>query len=157
MVQLLRYAAVVATVLVAAPFALQAEPAALIQERQDFMKKLGGEMKVIGDYLKKGEGTVEDVEAAARRIAERAEDIPALFPDGTAMHEVDVETGARPEIWEDFADFTAKAEKTSASALAFAEEIAEKGEDRAAIASGFASLGREGCGACHKVYREDLD
>lgn len=133
-----------------------ADPAQTIEERQQFMKDLGGQLGVAKKFVEEGEGTSDDVAAAARSIAERAERIPSLFPEGTGMDEVEIETGARPEIWEDPEDFAAKAEALREAALVFAESAAN-GADRAEVGAGMATLGREGCGACHRVYREDLD
>lgn len=145
-----------AGLLIAAPLAAQADPAEIIDERQEFMKGLGQQLGVARSYVQDGEGTAADVAEAARTIAERAGEIVALFPEGTGMHEVDIETGARPEIWEDPDDFAAKAEGLSEAATSFAE-LAESTEDPAEIGAGMAALGRDGCGACHRTYREELD
>ncbi|HLS69017.1 MAG TPA: cytochrome c, partial [Kiloniellales bacterium] len=134
-----------------------AEPAEVIDERQEFMKGLGNELRTIRNHVQEGEGTTADVAQAAREIGERAEKIPTLFPEGSGMDEVAIETGARPEIWEDPEDFAAKARNLREAALSFAEAVEQDGVDRAAIGRGLATLGRDGCGACHQVYREDLD
>lgn len=150
-------AAIAAGLLLVTPALAEVEPAQLIEERQEFMEGLGDNLKVIRDFVKEGIGTAGDVAEAARKIGEQADEIPTLFPEGTGMHEVDIETGARPEIWEDPEDFAAKAESLREAALNFAEEAEQHGDDRASIGRGLATLGRDGCGACHQVYREDLD
>lgn len=150
-------AAIAAGLLLVTPALAEVEPAQLIEERQEFMEGLGDNLKVIRDFVKEGIGTTGDVAEAARKIGEQADEIPTLFPEGTGMHEVDIETGARPEIWEDPEDFAAKAESLREAALNFAEEAEQHGDDRASIGRGLATLGRDGCGACHQVYREDLD
>ncbi|HLW26293.1 MAG TPA: cytochrome c [Kiloniellales bacterium] len=139
------------------PALAEADPAALIQERQEFMKELGSNLKAIRDYVQQGTGSPEEVAEAARHIGERADEIPDLFPEGTGMNEVDIETGARPEIWEDPEDFAAKAASLREAALNFADQAEQNGDDRATMGRGLATLGRDGCGACHQVYREDLD
>lgn len=150
-------AVVAAGLLLVTPALAQADPAEVIDERQEFMKGLGNNLRIVRDFVQQGEGTAQDVAEAARKIGERAGEIPTLFPEGTGMHEVELETGARPEIWEDPEDFAAKAESLRQAALNFAQEAEENGDDRATIGRGLATLGRDGCGACHQVYREDLD
>lgn len=150
-------AAAAVALLFSVPAAVQADPAEQIEERQDFMKGLAKELRGIRNFVQEAEGAPEDVVEAARRIGEKAEEIPSLFPAGTGMHEVELKTGARPEIWEDPEDFAAKAANLRELALNFAEEVEKLGDDRTAIGRGLASLGRDGCGACHQVFREDLD
>jgi len=132
------------------------EVAQTIEERRDFMKGLGEQLAVARAYVQEGVGNSGDVAEAARAIAERAERITGLFPEGTGMHEVEVETGARPAIWEDPDDFAAKAEALQEAALAFAG-LADGDPGREAVGGGMATFGQEGCGACHRVYREDIN
>jgi len=133
-----------------------ADPAETIEERRDFMKGLGEQLRVARAYVQEGVGSSADVAAAARTIAERSERIPGLFPEGTGMHEVEIETGARPAIWEDPDDFAAKAQDLREAALAFAD-LADGDPGREAVGAGMGTFGQQGCGGCHRVYREDLN
>lgn len=133
-----------------------ADAARTIEERRDFMKGLGEQLAVARNYAQEGAGSSADVAEAARTMAERAERIPGFFPEGTGMHEVEIETGARPAIWEDPDDFGAKATALREAALAFAD-LADGDPGREAVGAGMATFGQQGCGACHRVYREDIN
>lgn len=135
---------------------LAATPAETVKLRQDTMKQLGGHMKAIKAFATAGEGSSEDVAKRAGEIGEIAAKIPSLFPEGTGMDEVkDPKNGAKPEIWLEWDKFTAAAEGLGAQSKALA--AAADGGDQAAVMAAFESLGKEGCGSCHKPYRVKLD
>jgi cytochrome c556 len=71
-----------------------------------------------------------------------------LFPKGS---ETGGETAAKPEIWEDKADFEAKAKDLEA-ATAKAAAAAPGGLDAFKVA--FGPVGKA-CKACHEKYREE--
>lgn len=135
---------------------LAATPAETVKLRQETMKQLGGHMKAIKAFATAGEGSAEDVARRAGEIGEIAAKMPELFPEGTGMDEVkDPKNGARPEIWLDWDNFlkAAKALEDQSKALG----VAADGGDSAAITAAFKSLGKNGCGGCHKPYRIKLD
>lgn len=139
-----------------APAAQAEDSATIVHERQQLMKDFGTAMKTIGGYLQGGIGSTEDVAAAAGVIAEGATSIPDLFPAGTAMGEVmDPETGAKPVIWEQWDAFVTDAQTLEARATAV-EELAIA-MDEAALGDAFQALGNDGCGSCHKTFREKLE
>lgn len=141
-----------------APATSQAEQdmATIVHERQQLMKDFGGAMKTIGGYLQGGMGTTEDVEAAAGVIAEGATKIPDLFPAGTSMDDVmEPRNGAKPVIWEQWDDFVGHAETLQARATTV-QELAMAMDD-AALGDAFQALGNDGCGGCHKTFREKLE
>ena len=139
------------------PAISQAEDSAtVVHERQQLMKNFGGAMKTIGGYLQGGIGTTEEVAAAAGVIADGAARIPDLFPAGTSMNDVmDPRTGAKPAIWEQWDDFVADAEIAQARATTV-QELALAMDD-AALGGAFEALGNDGCGGCHKEFREKLE
>ena len=135
---------------------LAATPAETVKLRQETMKQLGGHMKAIKGFAMEGQGSAEDVAMRAGEISKIAVSIPTLFPEGTGMDEVlDPKNGAKPEIWLDWDNFLKARASLEAQSKALAA-TAESG-DRTAITAAFKSLGKNGCGNCHKPYRIKLE
>jgi cytochrome c556 len=154
----LRWALVagIAALSLATGAALAADAAQVIKDRQDLMKKQGGYMKTIAGYVKEGKGTPEDVAMAAEGLAGTAPKITALFPEGTGMDAVmDPKTGAKPDIWSDWGKF----EKAAMNLEMEAKNLHDvaMGGDKGAIAAAFGELGKNGCGGCHKPFRQKLE
>jgi cytochrome c556 len=123
-----------------------------VKARQDAMKSMGKDMKVIQGFVKDGKGTAADVGVKAAAIAATAKGLPALFPKGSGRPDMsDKDTRAEPKIWKDWAGF----EKHAKFVVAEAGKLAEvaNGGDTKAIAAQFGKLGKEGCGGCHKNFR----
>jgi cytochrome c556 len=93
-----------------------------------------------------GGGDLKPVAGAARNIARWADAIPSMFPDRTEL----ATSKAKAGIWQNRADFEAKAAALAAAARALAE-AAESG-DRAAVGTRLGAVG-QACGACHDAYR----
>ncbi|WP_425406056.1 c-type cytochrome [Hwanghaeella sp.] len=123
-----------------------------IKQRQQAMKDIGAQMKVIKGYLG-GSGTAEDVAAGAAKINMLIKSTGDLFPANTApgASGVTVETEALPKIWEDPEGF-AKAAAVLEAESAKLEEVAAS-DDPEAIGAQFGAMAKNGCGGCHKVYR----
>lgn len=154
--KLLIGAAAAAVAALAMPSLISAQdPAAVVKERQDTMKKLGDHMKAINAFVEAGTGSAEDVAARAAEIQQVAERIPTLFPAGTSMDDGVGKTGAKPVIWTDWTGFEAGADKLGQEAGALAAAAA--GGDKAMIGTQFASMGKNGCGGCHQTFRQKLD
>jgi len=85
-----------------------------------------------------------NVAANAQKIADLAGQIPALWE----INEVSGDSTSRPEIWTNFADFTAKGQQLEAAALAVVA-AANNGGDVAGAARAMGGA----CGACHKSYK----
>lgn len=156
---------VAATVLVAillgtavyvAPTVSQADDAAsVINARRDLMKNNGQEIKVIINFVRKGEGSFADVSAAAGQIAKNADKIPGLFPKGTGMNDIsNPKTGARPEIWDSWNQFVNDAQTMKTLALVVKSAADQK--DPTGVADGLKQLGESGCGNCHQTFRQKL-
>ena len=117
----------------------------LTKKRLASMKTMGGNMKKLGAAV--GGGDNAAAAAAAAEINKIASQIPTLFPDGSGTGE----TRAKPEIWQDFADFRSKAnavEAASAKVVADANSGSLGSDPKAVVGS----IGQN-CGACHKAYR----
>jgi cytochrome c556 len=123
----------------------------IMHERHEGMEGMGKAMKTIGRELKSSSPNVEAIRTSAKAITDFAPHAAGLFPPGTGP-EVG-KTGAKPAIWQNSQDFTAKAGDFQKAAEAFGG-AAQKG-DVAAIKSGFSELGQS-CKACHDKYRSEM-
>lgn len=115
--------------------------------RQDLMKKIGGSLGALG-AIAKGQKPydAEAVKTALSTISASAKDFPNHFPAGS---ETGLETEASLTIWQNMADFKAKAAKLSTDADAV---LAAMPADSAGVGQALQTLGAE-CGACHQPYR----
>ncbi|MFC5759326.1 c-type cytochrome [Rhizobium sp. GCM10022189] len=116
------------------------------EAREALMKKIGGAAGSLGAIAK---GTkpydAEAVKVALTTIAETAKVFPDQFKPGT-------ETGdkaASPKIWENMADFKARAAKLSADAETV---LAQLPADAAGVGAALNTVGGN-CGGCHQLYR----
>lgn len=117
----------------------------LIAKRQALMKDNGAQATIAGQMLR-GDAPFDAAaaKAAMEKIAANAAEIPADFAPGSEGGD------ALPAIWENFADFEAKATalKTAAEAAAAATEGGLE-----AFGPAFGAVG-QACGACHQTYRK---
>jgi cytochrome c556 len=117
----------------------------VIKAREALMKDNGAQATIAGQMLK-GETPFDAAaaKAAMEKLAANAAATPALFPQGSEGGD------ALPAIWENWADFEAKAMalKTAAEAAAAA---ADQGLE--AFGPAFGAVGQS-CGACHQAYRK---
>ena len=117
----------------------------LAKQRVAAMKQNGGNLKKLGAAVAAGDNAA--AAAAAAAINKVANQIPSLFPQGSGTGD----TRAKPEIWQDFADFRSKAnglESASAKVVADANAGSLGSNPKAVVGS----IGKA-CGACHKAYR----
>jgi cytochrome c556 len=117
----------------------------IVQKRIDLMKSQGPHLKPIADYLK-GAGGSDGLASNAQAVADNAKQIPSLFPPGSITDK----SRAKPEIWQKWDDFQAKAKDLQDAAAKLAE-VAKTG-DKAVIGPQLKALGQT-CGACHDAYR----
>lgn len=115
--------------------------------RQDEMKKVGGAMGALGG-IAKGERPYDAaaVTAALTTLAEVAKAYPDHFPAGS---ETGMGSEASPKIWENMADFQAKAANLATIAEA---QLASLPADQAGVGATMQALGAT-CGDCHQTYR----
>ncbi|WP_274629710.1 c-type cytochrome [Arvimicrobium flavum] len=123
-----------------------------IEDREALMKANG---KAIGTLAAMAKGEKPFDAAVAKDALATLEadtqkfDIAALFPEGSATGKSE----ASPKIWENMADFTAKAD---AWKKAVADAVAANPQDVAALGAQVGAIGKT-CGACHEVYRIKKD
>jgi len=114
--------------------------------RSALMKKVGGAAGALA-AIAKGEKPfdAEVVKASFTTISETAKVFPDQFKPGTEKGD----KAASPKIWEDQADFKARAEKLSTEAAAL---VAKPPSDAAGVGAAMKALGAN-CGGCHEKFR----
>lgn len=117
-----------------------------IEDRQANMKNVGKAMGALAAIAKK-EAPFDAgvVNTNATSLGDNVKQAKAHFPDGSATG--DKETWAKAEIWQNKADFDAKADKAVEAAMQMASVTAEANFGAAMGALGAA------CKACHTDYR----
>ncbi len=125
---------------------VMAQNSAVIDQRKQAMKALGGAMKDPTTMVK-GEAPFDlaKVQASLKTIRESAAKAKSLFPDDSKVGETDT----LPVAFTDKADLMAKFDKLAADAGALATAV----KDEASLKSEWAKVGAN-CGGCHKVYRK---
>ena len=149
----MRLKAIAVAVLVAGlgvGIAIAAQEDGTHEARSALMKKVGGAAGAMA-AIAKGEKPydAEVVKASLTTIAETAKVFPDQFKPGT-------ETGdkaASPKIWEDHADFKARAAKLSTDADKL---LAQLPTDAAGVGTAMKALGAN-CGGCHEKFRIKTD
>lgn len=117
----------------------------VIKQRQDLMKDNGAQARTAGQMAQGATPFDAAVaKAAMEKLAANAAEIAADFPPGSEGGD------ALPAIWENFADFEAKATALQTAAQA-AAAAADGGLE--AFAPAFGAVG-QACGACHQAYRK---
>ncbi|MET3857362.1 MULTISPECIES: cytochrome c [unclassified Rhizobium] len=116
------------------------------EAREAMMKKIGGSVGAM-TAIAKGEKPydAEAVKAALTTISETAKAFPDQFKPGTEQGDKE----ASPKIWENMADFKARADKLSADADTI---LAQLPADQAGVGGALKTLGAN-CGGCHQAYR----
>jgi cytochrome c556 len=116
------------------------------ENREAAMKKNGGAMGALA-AIAKGEKDydAEVVKTSLTTIKEAITVFPTYFPPGSDKDDDE----ASPKIWENKADFEAKAAKLAADADAL---LAQLPADKAAVGAAMGTLGKD-CAACHESYR----
>lgn len=139
-----RILAVTALCLLGATTVVSAESQA--DNREATMKKVGRSMGGLAAIAKgEKEYDADVVKTSLTTIKESITVFPTYFPEGS---EKDSEE-ASPKIWENKADFEAKAAKLAADAGAL---LAQLPADKAAVGAAVGVLGKD-CAACHESYR----
>lgn len=114
--------------------------------REAAMKKVGGAMGGLA-AIAKGEKPydAEVVKTSLSTIHETIKVFPSFFPEGSENDD----QAASPKIWENKADFEAKAAKLAEDASAL---LAQLPADQAGVGAAMGVLGKD-CAACHESYR----
>ena len=122
----------------------------VMEERSKLMKGMGGAMRTLKGYLE-GRGSAEEAGEAAAVIAAAAPKIPDVFPPGTGMG-ADPKSETKDVVWEKWDEFTAAATLLGDKAAALKTALASG--DAGAVGAAFGDLGKNGCGGCHRSFRE---
>lgn len=118
----------------------------LIEKRQKLMKSNSAANKALKAAV--AEKDFATVEIKAKEIMENMEKAPELFPKGSTADK----SRAKPDIWEQWDQFTKTANKAKTAAGDLAKAAAAKEE--AEVAAKFKALGGT-CGECHKPFRAE--
>lgn len=115
--------------------------------RQGLMKGVGQSMGALV-AIAKGEKPYDDavVTASLETISKNVKAFADQFPAGS---ETGMESEASPKIWENMADFKAKAAKLGTDVDA---TLAQLPADQAAVGAALGTIGKN-CGDCHQTYR----
>ena len=130
--------------------ASEEEARQVAEERSRTMKTLGRSMRTLKGFAG-GRGTAEEASTAAAVIAEAAPTLPSLFPAGSGMAALP-DSESKDAIWEQWDEFVASTELLGEKAAALQAALAS--EDQGRIGAAFGDLGKNGCGGCHRRFRE---
>jgi cytochrome c556 len=116
-----------------------------IAKREQMMKQIGGSMASLAG-IAKGEKPYDAdvVRTALTTIGTDIKAFPDQFPEGS-----EINSAAAPAIWDNNADFRAKAAKLEGDATTI---LASMPADQAGVQKAVQTLGAN-CGACHQTYR----
>jgi cytochrome c556 len=132
---------------------LAADKETVIKEREALMKKQGADLGAVKGYLD-DKSDLAKATAGATDLVQTLKKIPYEIPQGTPGPDPDGKYAAKPEIWRDWKDFLAA--RDTAAQKADVLLAAVKTGDKAQIQTAFADIGKNGCGACHGKFREEL-
>lgn len=127
----------------------QQKPADAIKARQEAMKALGGDSKIINNALKTDAPDKAAVADAFHRIADKGKHVEMLFPKGSGP-ESGMKTRAKAEIWSDAAGFKTAADTFIAVTADLAKVSASSSVDDLKAAQ---KKMNDACGGCHKPFR----
>lgn len=135
------------------------DPAAAeaIYKRRATMRHNAALLKQVGAYVKTGKGSPKEVAADAKKVAEILSVVPTLFPAGTGLDKYPGATGAKPAAWEKPAEVKKHAEDARMLAMNLEKVASAPGATQKTIGAALGNLGKNGCGGCHRVFREKLN
>jgi cytochrome c556 len=117
-----------------------------VADRQRVMKLQGASWADI--QAKAKAGNIEGIAVNAETLALTAQQIPALFPEGSLTEK----SKAKPEVWQKWAEFQAAAKNLETQAEKLRDAARAKNEQLTQdIVKDF---GRQACGTCHTPFRQ---
>lgn len=118
----------------------------IVADRQRVMKLQGASWADI--QAKAKAGNIEGIAVNAETLAMTAQQIPALFPEGSLTEK----SKAKPEVWQKWAEFQAAAKNLETQAEKLRDASRAKNEQLTQdIVKDF---GRQACGTCHTPFRQ---
>lgn len=151
-VALIALAPVSATLAQSAPASPEEQAQQAVDLRQSLFRLIGYSFGPVGGMLK---NKVPFDPAVAQKSAARIEMLAPMITElfQTDTRKFQLKTRAREGIWENKADFQAKADDLAKAAAALT--TAAKSGDKRATLRAAAGVGKA-CGACHDDYREKI-
>jgi cytochrome c556 len=125
----------------------------VVKNREALMKGQGKDLGSVKAYID-GKGDQAQAEAGAANLTQSTRKIPDAFPPGSGGPSPSGKYAPKPVIWTDWNKFL-DAQKNAAS-KADVLLAAVKSGDKAQVTTAFGDLGKNGCGACHETFREQL-
>jgi cytochrome c556 len=123
----------------------------VMHDRHEGMEAIGKTNKILHRELDSASPNLGVVRQSAAQIQQLSRRASGWFPTGTGPELG--KTGAKPEIWQDPRDFSAKLAEFQKAAQMF-NDAARRG-DLSGIKARYADLGGT-CKACHDKYRMDM-
>jgi cytochrome c556 len=118
----------------------------VVADRQRVMKLQGASWADI--QAKAKAGNIEGIAVNAETLALTAQQIPALFPEGSLTDK----SKAKPEVWQKWPEFEAAAKNLGVQAEKLRDAARAKNEQLTQdIVKDF---GRQACGTCHTPFRQ---
>jgi cytochrome c556 len=118
----------------------------VVADRQRLMKLQGASWADI--QAKAKAGNIEAIAVNAETLAMTAQQIPALFPEGSLTEK----SKAKPEVWQKWAEFQAAAKNLETQAEKLRDAARAKNEQLTQDL--VKDFGRQGCGTCHTPFRQ---
>ena len=135
---------------VAAPLSRE-KALAVMHARHEGMETIGKNNKALHRELASSSPFMPTVRSTAANIANLSVKASGWFPAGTGPDVA--KTGAKPEIWQNQADFIAKLRNFQTAAKAM--NAAAAGDDVASMKARFGAM-NDACKACHDKYRSEM-
>ena len=119
----------------------------VVADRQRLMKL---QRRQLGGHPGQGEGraTSKAIAVNAETLAIDAQQIPALFPEGSLTEK----SKAKPEVWQKWAEFEAAAKNLETQAEKLRDAARAKNEQLTQDL--VKDFGRQACGTCHTPFRQ---
>jgi cytochrome c556 len=133
--------------------ALAVDKEQVIKDRQALMKEQASDMGAVKGYLD-GKADQAKATSAATDLTQTMKKIPDVFPPGTEGPDPEGKFAPKPAVWSDPKGFLAARDAAAGKVPALVAAV--KGGDKATIQAAFADLGKDGCGACHGKFREEI-
>jgi cytochrome c556 len=118
----------------------------VVADRQRVMKLQGASWADI--QAKAKSGNIEAIAVNAETLAMTAQQIPALFPEGSLTEK----SKAKPEVWQKWAEFQAAAKNLETQAEKLRDAARAKNEQLTQDL--VKDFGRQACGTCHTPFRQ---
>jgi cytochrome c556 len=132
---------------------LAADKEQVIKDREALMKRQGSDLGAVKGYIE-DKNDLAKATTGATDLIETMQKLPDVFPPGTGGPNPEGKYAPKPEVWSDWKDFLAQ--RDTAAAKAEVLLVAVKSGDKANIQTAFADMGKNGCGACHAKFREEI-